>query len=112
VPLCLKAADNLSAAHVDRILILGPIVGVSGVMSSVNFTQKTGRYYLLTLGLYVFFPLSVGAPIMSTLRVRGRVALLEIGLVADSFTSSVGVNCALIVLSIVSQSISPFKTSR
>ena len=87
-------------------------VGVCGVMSSVNFTQKTGRYYLLTLGLYAMFSLSVGAPIMSTLRVRGRVALLEIGLVADSLTSSVGVNCALIVLSIFSRSIPPFKTSR
>jgi hypothetical protein len=47
---------------------------------------------------------------MCTLRVHGRVALLEIGLVADRFTSSVGLNCALIALSIFSPRISPFKT--
>jgi hypothetical protein len=100
VPSYLLAADNLKATHVGLILILGAIGGVVGGLFPGYVMKKTSRYFGLTLVSDVALALGVGAIILCTLWVRGRVWVLWVGLVTGSFMSSMVVNCALVALSI------------
>jgi hypothetical protein len=84
VPLYVQAADNLKVTHVGPILIPGAIGGVVGSIFAGYVMKKTGRYFGLTLVSDMALSLGVGAIILCTLWVRGRVWVSWVALVTEA----------------------------
>ncbi|KAL9583725.1 MAG: hypothetical protein Q9203_004961, partial [Teloschistes exilis] len=98
LPLFFQACDDLTAAQAGIRLLPGVVAGVSGSLFGGLVMKRTGKYYWLTLGAFIFLALGMLPIVLCSGLATNNTYGISVGLVVGGFSNGVGVTTSLVSL--------------